>query len=163
MRDGDVVIELLPTGGADDAERRIFSPKGEMAQVLNRAREPFHHLVYWDLDSPRTGAERGHHLHARKTDRLYVATTDVPSPLLPRDIPRASTPVRSPLPTTTVHAFALDGRRTSYVASGSFRGQVKDRWSFSEYAGHLRVAVQRPRSADRPQRPNCLRPHPEIS
>jgi hypothetical protein len=53
--------------------------------------------------------------------RLYVGTTGAGS--------------------TTVHAFALDGDSTSYVASGSLPGTVKDRWSFSEYDGHLRVAI----------------------
>ena len=53
--------------------------------------------------------------------RLYVATTAERS--------------------TTVHAFALDGDRTTYVASGSVGGTVKDRWSFDEYDGHLRVAA----------------------
>ena len=42
---------------------------------------------------------------------------------------------------TTVHAFALDGRHTSYVGSGSVPGSVKDRWSLSEYDGHLRVVT----------------------
>jgi hypothetical protein len=42
---------------------------------------------------------------------------------------------------TTVHAFALDAGRTSYVASGSVPGNVKDRWSFSEHDGHLRLAI----------------------
>jgi hypothetical protein len=79
-------------------------------------------------------------------DRLYVATTAVliPRPM-PLGVPRVGTPV-APAPTTQVHAFALDGARTTYVASGSFQGQVKDRWSFSEYGGHLRVAVRRPLS-----------------
>jgi hypothetical protein len=53
--------------------------------------------------------------------RLYVATTANRS--------------------TTVHAFAVDGDRTTYVASGSVGGTVKDRWSFDEYDGHLRVAA----------------------
>jgi len=79
-------------------------------------------------------------------DRLYVATTDIAPGPIPRDLPRTDTSVSS-TPTTQVHAFALDGTRTSYVASGSFRGQVKDRWSFSEFDGHLRVAVQQPRSS----------------
>ena len=43
-----------------------------MAQILNRPDVAFRQLVYWDLDTPRTGQERGHHVHARKTDRLYV-------------------------------------------------------------------------------------------
>ncbi len=43
--------------------------------------------------------------------------------------------------TTTLHAFALDGERTTYVASGSVPGTVKDRWSLSEHDGRLRVAT----------------------
>jgi hypothetical protein len=42
---------------------------------------------------------------------------------------------------TDLHAFALDGRRTTYVGSGSVQGVVKDRWSLSEYDGHLRVVT----------------------
>lgn len=62
----------LPREGDDAAERRFFSAKGEMAQILNRPHEAYKHLVYWDLDTPRTGAERGHHYHARKVERFYV-------------------------------------------------------------------------------------------
>lgn len=72
MLDSDVIVEELKIGGADREERRLFNPKGEMAQILNRAGEAFRHLVYWDLDTPRTGQERGHHFHEKKTDRLYV-------------------------------------------------------------------------------------------
>jgi uncharacterized secreted protein with C-terminal beta-propeller domain len=43
-----------------------------------------------------------------------------------------------------VHAFTLDGGGTTYTASGSFRGTVKDRWSFSEHDGRLRVAAELP-------------------
>ena len=41
---------------------------------------------------------------------------------------------------TQVHAFDLTGGTTSYVASGSVPGTVRDRWSFSEHEGRLRVA-----------------------
>jgi hypothetical protein len=44
-------------------------------------------------------------------------------------------------PTTEVHAFALDGTETTYVASGEVPGQVRDRWSMSEHDGRLRVAT----------------------
>jgi len=70
------------------------------------------------------------------TDRLYVATTDArwtdPVPLPSRVLPKVR---------TDVHAFALDGDRTTYVASGSVPGRVKDRWSFDEHDGRLRVAT----------------------
>lgn len=42
---------------------------------------------------------------------------------------------------TAVHAFALDGLDTTYVASGRVAGTVVDRWSMDEYDGHLRVAT----------------------
>ena len=56
------------------------------------------------------------------TDRLYLATASQKN-------------------TTDVHAFALDGTTTSYVASGRLDGIVKDRWSMDEHDGVLRVAV----------------------
>jgi len=69
---GKVIVEELPVGGADPAERRIISAKGEMAQILNRAGEHFQHLVYWDLDSEKSKQMRGNHYHLRKTERYYV-------------------------------------------------------------------------------------------
>ncbi|MDO9543420.1 MAG: hypothetical protein Q7J98_14025 [Kiritimatiellia bacterium] len=69
---GKVIVEELPMGGADSEERRIISAKGEMAQILNRAEESFQHLVYWDLDSAKSGQLRGNHYHLRKTERYYV-------------------------------------------------------------------------------------------
>ena len=70
--------------------------------------------------------------------RLYVATTAGGPVLTTGDapVPRVAT--------TQVHAFALDGGGTTYTASGSFRGTVKDRWSFSEHDGRLRVAAEIP-------------------
>ena len=65
-------MEELPVGGSDSEERRILSAKGEMAQILNRAGESFRHLVYWDLDSEKSGQTRGNHYHLRKTERYYV-------------------------------------------------------------------------------------------
>lgn len=72
-----VVIEELPTGGDDKSERRIFSDKGEMVQVLNRGTQSFKHLVYWELDSARTEQERGHHYHEKKAEQLYVISGEL--------------------------------------------------------------------------------------
>ncbi|HOF04458.1 MAG TPA: hypothetical protein PLH54_02460 [Syntrophales bacterium] len=72
-----VRIESLPVGGPDAAERRIFSEKGEMAQIVNRREDAFRQIVYWDIDSTRTGVDRGHHYHLRKTDRMYVLSGEV--------------------------------------------------------------------------------------
>jgi hypothetical protein len=65
------------------------------------------------------------------TDRLYLATSSL-GWWDGRDKESS---------TTDVHAFALDGADTSYVASGEVPGQVRDRWSMSEYDGRLRVAT----------------------
>jgi hypothetical protein len=75
-------------------------------------------------------------------DRLYVATAaggwaGEPVPLVTDRRQR----VIPPSPRTEVHAFALDGTGTEYVASGVVPGRVRDRWSFSEHDGHLRVAT----------------------
>ncbi|MGH3509958.1 MAG: beta-propeller domain-containing protein [Nocardioidaceae bacterium] len=70
-------------------------------------------------------------------DRLYVATTEADW----WDLPRTTAPGMSHQPTTQVDAFAVDGATTRYVASGTVPGSVRDRWSFSEYDGHLRVVT----------------------
>ncbi|MCK9374527.1 MAG: cupin domain-containing protein [Syntrophobacterales bacterium] len=70
-----VDIEKLPTDGNGDSERRIFSNKGEMVQILNRANEAYKHLVYWDLD--KAGQERGHHYHKRKTEHVYILSGEM--------------------------------------------------------------------------------------
>ena len=77
MLEKKVIIEDLPTEGNDSNERRIFSEKGEMAQILNRTAEAFKNLVYWELDSTRTSQERGHHYHNKKTERFYVLTGEL--------------------------------------------------------------------------------------
>ena len=75
--DDRVIVESLPIGGPDAAERRIFSDKGEMAQIINRPDAAIRQIVYWDIDSARTGVDRGHHYHRKKTDRLYVISGEV--------------------------------------------------------------------------------------
>jgi mannose-6-phosphate isomerase-like protein (cupin superfamily) len=77
MLEAKVTVEELPIGGDDHSERRFFSIKGEMAQILNRANETFKHLVYWDLDSVQNGQERGHHYHASKTERYYILSGEI--------------------------------------------------------------------------------------
>jgi dTDP-4-dehydrorhamnose 3,5-epimerase-like enzyme len=77
MFESKVIIESLPVGGPDEAERRIYSDKGEMAQIVNRTDASFRQIVYWDIDSPRTGVDRGHHYHRQKADRMYVISGEV--------------------------------------------------------------------------------------
>jgi hypothetical protein len=81
------------------------------------------------------------------SDRLYVTSTDWGERLM-LDRPQSSTGSVEPfLPTTPnrtdIHAFALEGNSTRYVASGSIVGTIRDRWSLDEHDGHLRVAVSR--------------------
>ncbi len=62
------------------------------------------------------------------------------------DSPQSSSDISRPVMDTRthIHAFALDGAGTRYVASGSIDGTIRDRWSLDEYDGHLRVAVSWP-------------------
>ncbi len=53
---------------------------------------------------------------------------------------------RPPLPRTQVHAFALAGTGTTYLASGAVPGTLRDRWSLDEQDGRLRVATALGRS-----------------
>ncbi len=77
MLNKKVIIEQLPVGGDHSLERRIFSGKGEMAQILNRTDEAFRRLVYWELDSTNSDQERGHHCHERRIERIYVLTGEL--------------------------------------------------------------------------------------
>ena len=82
-------------------------------------------------------------------DRLYVTATDWGDQVF-MDRPTTSAEtipdsVRAMPPTRThLHAFALEGDSTRYLASGDINGSIKDRWSLDENDGHLRVAVSWP-------------------
>ena len=71
-----IQIVSLPIGGRDEAERRVFSPKGELAQIVNGT-AAIRHLIYWDLDSPHSGQTRGSHYHRIKTEVCYVLTGEI--------------------------------------------------------------------------------------
>ncbi len=77
MLESKFMIFKLPQEGDHATERRFFSEKGEMAQILNRNHESFHHLVYWDLDSPNSGQERGHHFHKQKVEFFYIISGEL--------------------------------------------------------------------------------------
>lgn len=80
-------------------------------------------------------------------DRLYVTSRDSVTGGIERPMaePRSpSSPLPSQAPRTLIHAFALDGSRTRYLASGSVAGTVRDRWSLDAHDGHLRVALTWP-------------------
>lgn len=78
------------------------------------------------------------------TDRLYVWSTDVGQPFRrPLDLSSRVRPT-SVVPHTDVHAFAIDGDETRYLASGRVDGEARDSWSFDEHDGHLRIALSWP-------------------
>ncbi|MET0837584.1 MAG: beta-propeller domain-containing protein [Marmoricola sp.] len=82
------------------------------------------------------------------TDRLYVTSTDWPrGPIIldgPDTIAKSDVFPRGFASRTHVHAFALGGVDTRYVASGTVDGTIRNRWSLDEQDGHLRVAVSWP-------------------
>ncbi len=76
------------------------------------------------------------------TDRLSTTAVAAPAGLVASSAHRlylASSSVGNSV--TTVHALAIDGGRTTYVASGSVRGTAADRWSLSEHDGLLRLVT----------------------
>lgn len=77
-------IRHLPVDGAESDERRLFSPKGELAQIVNGSMT-IKHLVYWDLDSPKSGQTRGDHYHINKTEECYVLTGELDITVCDRD------------------------------------------------------------------------------
>ncbi|HEU4515215.1 MAG TPA: beta-propeller domain-containing protein [Nocardioidaceae bacterium] len=82
-------------------------------------------------DRRTTAVTTGSDLVYSSADRLYLSTRQRRS--------------------SGVHAFALDGLESTYVASGTVPGHVRDRWSFSEYDGHLRVATALGKDAWQPE------------
>ena len=84
-------------------------------------------------------------------DRLYVTATDwggqavLDRPMTSPETGPGIGELRPMQPTRThIHAFALEGSSTRYLASGAIGGTIKDRWSLDERGGHLRVAVAWP-------------------
>lgn len=76
-------------------------------------------------------------------DRFYLAASASPfgwwGSALIDCIDRCSPPDQDG--STELFAFALDGTETTYVASGSVEGQIKDRWSMDFAGDALRVAL----------------------
>ena len=101
------------------------------------------YVVGFDADSPAetsvTGLATDTDLAYESADRLYVATGGA-LPFWCCELMDRAGPEED-YGRTDVHAFALDGTATTYVASGTVDGTVADRWSMDEYDGVLRVAV----------------------
>ncbi len=108
-------------------------------------------IVGWSADAPEkrstSGVATSSQLVYSSTDRLYLATTTwgggccwAIDTMVDRVMP-GPWPGGGDDGTTQLHAFALDGRRASYVGSGEVEGSVRDRWALDAVDGTLRVAV----------------------
>lgn len=102
----------------------------------------------WDVASPSTlsstAITTGGDLVYSSTDRLYVTTPEYRRPIAhPLRGGPALGLMRPVQQSTAVHEFRLAGIDTTYAASGTVAGTVRDRWSFDEHDGDLRVAVTR--------------------
>ncbi len=77
-------------------------------------------------------------------DRFYLAASASSGGWWRGDISSTIDCFRGCFPTdgsTELFAFALDGTDTTYVASGSVEGRIRDRWSMDHANGALRVAL----------------------
>ena len=139
---GSDIEDWLPSVGSGEDSSPLLS--------CTEVRHPDHRsglgtlsVVTFDAASPAnrsaTAVTTAGELVYSSTERLYLATSTGgwwgdPVPIA--DVPSEPRPQR-----TQVHAFALEGAQTTYVGSGDVPGRVRDRWSFSEHDGHLRVAT----------------------
>lgn len=85
-------------------------------------------------------------------DRMYLATGAGWGWCCPatasRAFPGTFTPEQAVDGSTRLHAFALDGTDTTYVASGEVEGAVRDRWAMDSVDGVLRLALGPTQSTD---------------
>jgi uncharacterized secreted protein with C-terminal beta-propeller domain len=144
---GAAIDAWLPSVGVDGSSRRAvgcastFHP--DSGSALDAMTTVGVFTLHPGVDSPVSSVAvtgSGSQVYS-STDRLYVWSTD------------AGVPLRRPLatirplvvPQTVVHAFAIDGDETRYVATGQVDGEARDSWSFDEHHGHLRIALSWPR------------------
>jgi hypothetical protein len=97
------------------------------------------------LDAVSTAIVAAGDLVYESQDKLFVATTDGgwgDEWIAPAEVERGGPARFAPAPNTMVtrvHAFDISDGEVQYLASGVVPGFVKDRWSFSERDGYLRV------------------------
>ncbi|MDQ6642467.1 MAG: beta-propeller domain-containing protein [Actinomycetota bacterium] len=140
--------DWLPTVRDSSQSASSAQPLAKCADVLHpRGRSGLGTVavVGFDVHSPdarsTVAVTAGGDTVYSSTRALYVATTQLSTAVVPR-ISGVAGGYSRPAEHTEIHEFDLFGHSASYVATGSVRGVVRDRWSMDEYAGHLRLAVQ---------------------
>ena len=127
----------LPTVSTADGSRRPLLRCDQVRHPLRPSGPGMLSIVGFSLDHPTrlhtTAVATSGDLAYASADHVYVGTV--------RD------------GRTTVHAFEVDGPRTTYAASGDVPGTVADQWSLDEHDGRLRVVTSlgdpwRPRDSE---------------
>lgn len=80
-----VRVERLKLDAPDSGPMKRQNDKGEMWQVVNGDWPSANHLLIWTLDTPKTGATRGHHFHTNRIERLYVISGEIELLIQPND------------------------------------------------------------------------------
>ncbi|MFN0207362.1 MAG: cupin domain-containing protein [Planctomycetota bacterium] len=80
-----VRVERLKIDGPEGGPMRRMNEKGELSQITNGEWPAFKHLVVWTLDTPKTGATRGHHFHTNKVERAYLIQGEIEVLVQPND------------------------------------------------------------------------------
>jgi hypothetical protein len=114
------------------------APLGTVAVVAFGAGDP--------EDARATGVAAGGQVAYFSQDRMYLAEQSFAWGCCwafdgPGTSGRVAMPVGEDDGVTQVFAFALDGDRTTYVASGEVEGALADRWSMDSVDAVLRLAV----------------------
>lgn len=143
------LADWLPSVRDSDQPASAASPLVDCDDVLHprdRSGAGTISVVGFDVNAPddrsTVAVTAGGDTVYSSADALYVATTETSLGLIRRFGDRITGSHSQPVERTEIHEFELSGDAASYVASGSVRGVVRDRWSMDEYDGHLRVALQ---------------------
>jgi hypothetical protein len=150
VRESDI-DDWLPTVSTDDGEPERLVACEDVAIPDDGDSLGTIAVVGFAADAPGERSTSGLAVDTRlaylSADQLYLATSawgsggcwdvcPMPATITPRWFPGGGDDGVSHL-----YAFDLDGRDTTYAASGQVDGTIRDRWAMDEAGGVLRVAV----------------------
>lgn len=132
--DGEPLLDCADVAVPADDD----APLGTVAVVALGANDPGR--------AEATGVATGGQVAYFSEDRMYLADQSLGWGCCwafdgPEPGGRVAFPAGGDDGVTQVFAFALDGERTTYVASGEVEGALADRWSMDSVDGVLRLAV----------------------